>query len=58
MRLKPSAPSKYVWIIGLILGILGIIGHFVNLDFLSEYNYLFLVAGFVLLAVGTTFREF
>ena len=56
--MKPSAPSKYVWIIGLILGILGIIGHYVNLDFISTYNYLFLVAGFVLLAVGTTFREF
>lgn len=56
-NMKPSAPSKYVWIFGLILGILGIIGHFVNVDFLTEYNYPLLIAGFVLLAAGTTFRE-
>jgi len=55
--MKPSAPSKFVWIFGLILGILGIIGHFVNVDFLSTNNYPLLIAGFVLLAVGTTFKE-
>ncbi len=53
----PSAPSKFVWIIGLISGILGIIGHFVSVDFLTTYNYWFLLAGFVLLALGTTFKE-
>jgi hypothetical protein len=53
----PSAPSRFVWIIGLILGIMGIIGHFVTIDFITTYNYWFLFAGFVLLALGTTFRE-
>jgi hypothetical protein len=53
----PSAPSRFVWIIGLILGIMGIIGHFVTVDFLTTYNYWFLFAGFVLLALGTTFKE-
>ena len=57
-NMKPTAPSKYVWIIGLLLGILGIIGHFVTIDFLSHYNFAFLLAGFVLLAIGTTFKEF
>lgn len=56
-NMKPSTPSKYVWIIGLILGILGIIGHFVAIDFLTAYNYPLLLAGFVLLAAGTTFKE-
>jgi hypothetical protein len=53
----PSAPSRFVWIIGLILGIIGIIGHFVTVDFLTANNYWFLFAGFVLLALGTTFNE-
>ena len=53
----PSAPSRPVWIIGLILGIIGIIGHFFTVDFLTTYNYWFLFAGFVLLALGTTFKE-
>jgi hypothetical protein len=55
--MKPSAPSKYIWIFGLIFGILGIIGHYVSVDYLSAYNYLFLLVGFVLLAAGTTFKE-
>jgi hypothetical protein len=53
----PSAPSRFVWIIGLILGIIGILSHFVTIDFLTTYNYWFLFAGFVLLALGTTFKE-
>jgi len=56
-KMKPSAPSKYVWIFGLIFGILGITGHYVSIDYLSSYNYLFLLVGFVLLAAGTTFKE-
>jgi len=54
--MKPSAPSVVVWIIGLILGILGIIGHFFSVDILTTYNYWLLLAGFVLFALGTTFK--
>ncbi len=56
--MKPSAPSKYVWIIGLILGITGIIGHFVFIDFITEYSFEMLAAGFALLAAGTSVKEF
>ena len=55
--MKPVTPSKYVWIIGLILGILGITGHLISIDFLSEYNFQLLLAGFILLAAGTTFQK-
>ncbi len=53
---NPSAPKKITWIIGLILGILGIIGHYARIDFLTEHNYILLLAGFIVLAVGTTFK--
>lgn len=56
-NMKPSAPSKYVWIFGLLLGISGIIGHYVNVEFLTAYNYTLLLAGFVLLAIGTSFKQ-
>jgi hypothetical protein len=55
--MKPSAPSKIVWILGLLLGILGIIGHFATIQYITEYNYWLLFAGFILLALGTTFKE-
>jgi hypothetical protein len=56
--MKPSAPSKYVWALGLIFGITGIIGHFVYIDYITEYSFPLLLAGFVLLAIGTSVKEF
>jgi len=53
---KPSAPLKITWIIGLISGILGIIGHFAQVQILTEYNYTLLLVGFIALAVGTTLK--
>jgi hypothetical protein len=54
--MKPSAPSKLVWVLGLLLGIVGIICHFIQVEFLSTYEYWLLLAGFALLAIGTTFK--
>jgi hypothetical protein len=53
----PSSPKKITWIIGLLAGILGIIGHFAQVQVLSENNYILLLVGFIVLAVGTTFKE-
>jgi len=53
----PSSPKKITWIIGLACGILGIIGHYAHVQFLTEYNYVLLLTGFIVLAAGTTFRE-
>lgn len=53
---RPSAPGQILWIIGLVLGFLGILGHFVQINILSEYNWPLLVGGFIALAIGTIFR--
>jgi hypothetical protein len=53
----PSTPKKITWIIGLGCGILGIIGHYVQIQILTEYNYILLLFGFLVLAAGTSFRE-
>lgn len=53
----PSSPKKITWIIGLTCGILGILGHYVHVDVLTEYSYPLLLTGFVVLAAGTTFKE-
>jgi hypothetical protein len=54
--MSPSAPQKITWILGLVLGILGIIGHYAHVDVLSEHNYILLLVGFVVLAAGTSFK--
>lgn len=53
----PSAPKKITWIIGIVAGLLGIIGHFAKVEILSEHSYTLLLVGFIALAVGTSFRD-
>jgi hypothetical protein len=54
----PSSPKQITWIIGLIVGIAGIIGHYAHVSILAEYNYPLLLIGFLVLAAGTTFKDF
>ena len=56
-KFMPSAPNQIVWVLALIIGVLGILGHYTNLDILTKYNYEMLLIGFVLLAIGTTYRK-
>ena len=52
----PTTPKKIIWIIGLASGIGGIIGHYAQVQILTEYNYMLLLIGFTVLAIGTSFR--
>ncbi len=54
--MTPSAPKQITWIIGLLLGILGIIGHFAQVQFLTEHSFNLLLAGFIILALGTSLK--
>ena len=56
-KFMPSAPNQIIWAIALIVGFLGILGHYTNIDILSKYNYEMLLIGFILLVFGTTFRN-
>lgn len=56
--MKPVAPSNLVWTVGLICGIVGILGRFARVELLFAYSYWLLLAGFVLLAIGTSFKKF
>jgi hypothetical protein len=54
MRL--SAPKQITWVIALILGILGVLGSLTDIQFVSEYNFWFLFAGWLLLILATLLR--
>ena len=57
MKMKTNAPKQITWLIGLILGILGLLGHFVHtIPVVSEYSYGLTAAGFIILALGTTLK--
>ncbi len=48
-----SAPKNVTWWIAVVLGVLGILGHFAKLPFVTTYDFWFVVVGFVLLVLGT-----
>ena len=56
-KFMPSAPTKILWGVALIVGFLGILGHYVHIDILSKYNYEMLLIGFILLVIGTAYRR-
>ncbi len=47
-----SAPKQTTFWLALILGVLGILGTFVTIPFVTAYAFWLLVIGFVLLALG------
>lgn len=55
-KFAPSAPNQVLWVVALVIGILGILAHYVDIDLLSKYSYEMLLIGFILLVVGTTYR--
>ena len=48
-----SAPLNITWWIALILAVLGIIGNYASVPFLSQYSFWFVLASAVLLLIAT-----
>lgn len=43
--------------LGVLIGVVGIIVHYMHVDKLSDYNYEMLLIGFILLVLGTSLRK-
>ncbi len=56
--MKLSAPKTPVWIIAAVLGILGIVGKFIAIQFISANAFWLVAIGFVLLFLGTLISGF
>ncbi len=54
--MKFNAPKNGTWLIAVILGIVGIIGQYQHLGLISDYSFLLVVAGFVILTLATMFK--
>lgn len=51
-----NAPKNLTWIVAVVLGVLGIVGQFVDIPVVTPYSYWFVVAGFAILALATKMR--
>ncbi|MBR5696851.1 MAG: hypothetical protein IKX43_11585 [Paludibacteraceae bacterium] len=48
-----SAPKQIIWVIAVILGVLGILGYFVAIPFVTANGFWLVSAAFALLAIAT-----
>jgi len=53
MKLNLSAPKQWTWLVALVLAVLGVLGYFVQIPFLSAADFWLVLLGFVLLLLGT-----
>lgn len=56
--MKLYRPKPQIFWLAFILGVLGFLGRLVTIPIVSEYNYWFLLAGFVLLVLGVLAKGF
>jgi hypothetical protein len=54
--MKLNAPTQALWIVAVILGVLGILGHFTRIASVSQYSFELLLAGFVILVIATLYK--
>lgn len=55
--MKFNAPTQVVWLIAVIAGVLGILGNFTTIAFVSANAFWLVTVGFALLAIGTMYRK-
>lgn len=55
--MKPTPPKVVTWWVALILGVLGLLGHFGTIAALSPYAFWLVTAGLALLLVATLVRN-
>lgn len=54
--MKLNAPKNVTWWIAVVIGVLGMLGSFVQLPLVSDNYFLFVAVGFVLLALATLLK--
>ncbi len=56
MKLTP--PKQTTFWVSVVLAVLGLIGSFVSIPFVSDYAFWFVVVGYVILFLGLTMKGF
>ena len=56
MKLTP--PTQTVFLVSVVLAVLGLLGQYVNIPFVSDYNFYFVVVGYIVLFLGNTMKGF
>ncbi len=54
--MKLNAPTQVLWVVAVILGVLGLLGHFTRIATVSTYSFELVAAGFLVLVVATLYK--
>lgn len=55
--MKLSAPKNVTWWVALIVGVLGFLGTFISIPFVSANAFWFVFVGFALLVLATLLKD-
>ena len=55
--MKLSAPKMVTWIVAVALGVLGVLGRYVNIPLVTKYDFWLVVLGLIVLVLGTLIKE-
>lgn len=53
--MKPYAPNKTSWITGIVFGLIGVVGEFSSIEFITERSATFMMIGLLILAITPLF---
>jgi hypothetical protein len=56
-KMKLSRPKEITFWIAFIVGVLGLLGHFISIPYASTYSFWFVSVGFVLLVLGVLVKD-
>jgi hypothetical protein len=56
--MKITPPTKNVFWVSVVLAALGLLGQYVNIPFVSDYNFYFVLVGYIVLFLGNTLKGF
>ena len=56
MKLTP--PTKNVFWISVVLAVLGLVGRYLSVPFVSDYYFYFVLVGYIVLFLGNTLKGF
>ena len=55
-RMRTNAPKSTIWIVAVVIGVLGLLGKFVAIPFLTAYAFWLVLIAFVILALATVLK--
>lgn len=55
--MQTKAPKFMVWVVAVVIGAMGLLGHFIAIPVASPYSFWLVAIGFVVLAIANILKQ-